>query len=80
VKGLFDLGSAGPTPTPGGVKFSYISTHWAKDFIDRLAKMNIVSGFPNGSFKPDDSLTRAQYAALLAKAFELVPRREAADF
>jgi hypothetical protein len=42
--------------------------------------MNIVSGFPNGTFKPDDSLTRAQYATLLAKAFELVPRREAADF
>jgi hypothetical protein len=42
--------------------------------------MNFVSGFPNGTFKPDDSLTRAQYAALLAKAFELLPRREAADF
>jgi hypothetical protein len=42
--------------------------------------MNIVSGFPKGTFKPDDSLTRAQYAALLANAFELVPRREAADF
>jgi len=42
--------------------------------------MNIVSGFPNGTFKPDDSLTRAQYAALLAKAFELVPRREATVF
>ena len=42
--------------------------------------MNIVSGFPNSSFKPDDSLTRAQYATLLAKGFELLPRREAADF
>jgi len=42
--------------------------------------MNIVSGFPNGSFKPDESLTRVEYAALLAKAFELLPRREAADF
>jgi hypothetical protein len=28
----------------------------------------------------DESLTRDQYAALLAKAFELVPRRQAADF
>ncbi|MEG4345828.1 DUF1565 domain-containing protein [Microcoleus sp. A003_D6] len=86
VKGLFELGNVtptptpAPTPTPGGVKFSDISTHWAKDFIDRLAKMNIVSGFPNGTFKPDESLTRAQYAALLAKAFELVPRREATVF
>ncbi len=84
VKGLFELGNVTPTPTPtptpGGVKFSDISTHWAKDFIDRLAKMNIVSGFPDGTFKPDQSLTRAQYAALLAKAFELAPRREATVF
>ncbi|MGE5660444.1 MAG: DUF1565 domain-containing protein [Actinomycetota bacterium] len=69
-----------PTPTPTGERFSDISGHWAKDFIERLAGMNIISGFPNGTFKPDDSLTRAQYAALLAKAFELTPRREATSF
>ncbi|AFZ06009.1 parallel beta-helix repeat protein [Oscillatoria nigro-viridis PCC 7112] len=81
VKGLFDLGNVTTaTPTPGGLKFSDISTHWAKDFIDRLAKMNIVSGFPNGTFQPYEIVTRAQYAAVLAKAFELVPRREATVF
>ncbi len=92
VKGLFELGAAGPTPTPtpaptptptptpGGTKFTDITTHWAKDFIERLAQMNIVSGFPNATFGPDRSLTRAQYAALLAKAFELAPRRQAANF
>ncbi|MEG4114321.1 MULTISPECIES: DUF1565 domain-containing protein [unclassified Microcoleus] len=80
VKGLFDLGNVTPTPIPGKLQFSDISTHWAKDFIDRLAKMNIVSGFPNGTFQPYEIVTRAQYAAMLAKAFELVPRREAAVF
>ncbi|MEG3907867.1 DUF1565 domain-containing protein [Microcoleus sp. w1-18aA5] len=80
VKGLFDLGNVTPTPTPGKLQFSDISTHWAKDFIDRLAKMNIVSGFPNGTFQPYEIVTRAQYAAMLAKAFELVPRRDATVF
>ncbi|WP_333258687.1 DUF1565 domain-containing protein [Microcoleus sp. S13_C5] len=80
VKGLFDLGNVTPTTAPGGLKFSDISTHWAKDFIDRLAKMNIVSGFPNGTFQAYEIVTRAQYAAMLAKAFELVPRREATVF
>ena len=69
-----------PAPTPSGIVFSDISTHWAKDFIERLAKMKIISGFPNGTFKPDQGLTRAQYAALLAKAFELAPRRDATNF
>ncbi|MBD1811258.1 DUF1565 domain-containing protein [Microcoleus vaginatus DQ-U2] len=80
VKGLFDLGNVTPTPTPAKLQFSDISTHWAKDFIDRLAKMNIVSGFPNGNFQAYEIVTRAQYAAMLAKAFELVPRREATVF
>ena len=87
VKGLFELGNITPTPIPTptptptpGTNFTDISTHWAKDFIDRLAKMNIVNGFPDGTFKPDRNLTRAEYAALLARAFELAPRREATVF
>lgn len=42
--------------------------------------MNIINGFPDGTFKPDESLSRAQYAALLARAFQLAPRREATVF
>lgn len=38
VKGLFDVGSAGPTPTPGGVKFSDISTHAGQEFYPSLGK------------------------------------------
>ena len=45
-----------------------------------MAAKDIVSGFPDGTFKPNDSLTRAQYAALLAKAFELTPRRAGTTF
>lgn len=40
----------------------------------------MIKGFPDRTFKPDDNLTRAQYAALLARAFELAPRREATIF
>lgn len=69
-----------PTPVPGGAKFNDIASHWARTFIERLADMAIISGFPDGSFKPDATLTRAQHAAMLMKAFELAPIREATAF
>lgn len=69
-----------PTPVPGGAKFNDIGSHWARTFIERLADMGIISGFPDGSFKPDATLTRAQHAAMLMKAFELTPIREATGF
>lgn len=69
-----------PTPVPGGAKFNDIPSHWARTFIERLADMGIISGFPDGSFKPDATLTRAQHAAMLMKAFTLTPIREATAF
>lgn len=69
-----------PSPTPISVKFVDITNHWAKEFIERLATLGIVSGFPDQTFQPDQSLTRAQFAALLAKAFDFPGKRENALF
>ncbi|MGF1602355.1 MAG: S-layer homology domain-containing protein [Thermosynechococcaceae cyanobacterium] len=47
------------------VSFSY----WARPFIEKLAEKNIIKGFPDGSFKPDEPVTRAQFAAIVRQAF-----------
>ncbi|RUR73320.1 hypothetical protein DSM107007_54560 [Nostoc sp. PCC 7120 = FACHB-418] len=39
-----------------------------------------MSGFPDGTFKPDATMTRAQYAALLVKAFNPSPNRAVIRF
>ncbi|MGQ4648708.1 S-layer homology domain-containing protein [Lyngbya aestuarii] len=44
------------------------SNYWAKDFIEELSDKGIIAGFPDGSFRPNASVTRAQYAAMLRKA------------
>jgi parallel beta-helix repeat protein len=56
-------------PDPYLPSFKDIEHHWAKNFIRRLASLDFISGFPDSSFKPDQPLTRSQYAALLVKAF-----------
>ncbi len=45
--------------------------HWASDYIDELVSQSVVSGYDNGNFGPDDSLTRAQMAKIAVLAFGL---------
>ncbi len=53
-------------------------SHWARAYIDALAERGIVSGFSEDkTFRPDDPVTRVQFAAMVNKAFSsLPPRRE----
>ncbi len=60
--------------------FTDISGHWAEPFIRGLASMNLTHGFADGSYQPDQPMTRAQYAALVAVAFNPTPKRPAPDF
>jgi hypothetical protein len=49
--------------------FSDTRSHWARPFIDTLADRQIIAGFPDGTFKPDAPVTRAQFAAIVKNAF-----------
>ena len=60
--------------------FSDIQNHWAKPFIQALLDKGLITGFSNGTFRPDDKMTRAQYAALLVKAFNPTAKRDATQF
>lgn len=55
--------------------FSDIQNHWARLFITALAQRGIVSGSPNGIYRPDNSLTRAEFAAFVANAFPRVTQK-----
>jgi uncharacterized lipoprotein YddW (UPF0748 family) len=59
------------TPTT----FSDIQNHWARLFIEALSQRGIVTGYPNNTFRPDNSVTRAEFATILAKAFPKVPKK-----
>ncbi|HBL11824.1 MAG TPA: hypothetical protein DD379_10520, partial [Cyanobacteria bacterium UBA11162] len=57
-----------------------IQDHWAAEFIRRLSSLNLITGFADGSFKPDAPLNRSQYAALIVKVFNPNPIRPATQF
>ena len=50
---------------------SDIADHWAKDSIERWVDAGVIGGYPDGSFNPNGSITRAEFATILAKAFGL---------
>ncbi len=53
--------------------FSDIQNHWAQECIRQLASRNIIRGYEDGSFRPNAPVTRAEFAALLSRAFPKVP-------
>lgn len=46
-------------------KFSDIKGHWAESVINEVAKKGIINGFTDGTFRPDEPLTRGQAAVLI---------------
>ncbi|MBG1262788.1 DUF1565 domain-containing protein [Nostoc commune] len=68
--------------TPGGpVAFKDVpANYWAKAYIEALASQNIIAGFPDGSFKPNDPVTRAQFATIVTKALTPATKRTAIKF
>jgi hypothetical protein len=59
---------------------SDVAGNWAEPFIKALVEKDIIKGYPDGTFKPDQPVTRAEFAALLSKAFPLEPIRGARRF
>ncbi len=44
--------------------------YWAYDAISGLSEKNIVSGYQDNTFRPDDFVTRAEFATMAVKALE----------
>lgn len=54
--------------------------YWAKAYIEALASQQIIAGFPDGTFKPNDPVTRAQFATIITKALTPPAKRAAINF
>lgn len=50
--------------------FNDVKDHWAKDAIDKLNGNKNVSGYPDGTFKPNEKITRAEAVTILNSVFD----------
>ncbi|MGM0456782.1 MAG: WG repeat-containing protein [Cyanobacteriota bacterium] len=52
-----------------GQSFRDTSDHWGGDCISQLAAENALNGYPDGSFRPNHPVTRAEFAVLMLNSF-----------
>lgn len=53
-----------------------LANHWASKEIAIAAKMGWINGYPDGSFRPDATITRAEMITMINRALNRVPSAE----
>ncbi len=48
------------------------SGHWAGDAVNRIAQLGIVTGFPDGTFRGNESFTRYQAALVISRLLDVI--------
>ena len=60
----------------GAHLFPDIDGHWAQDYIDQAGSAGLVNGYPDGTFGPDRSITRAEAVTLVNRTLDRHPDPE----
>lgn len=63
--------AANPFQAQAATQFSDVNSHWAKKEIMYLSDLNIIGGYPDGTFNPNEPITRSQASAMLIKALKI---------
>jgi hypothetical protein len=53
------------------MNFKDIKGHWAEINIQQLVKLGAINGYPDNTFKPNNSITRAEFVTVIVNAFNL---------
>ena len=58
--------------TTSNTSFSDVSQDaWYYDTVNKLSTLGIINGYPDGTFKPDNTLTRGEFIKMLAMVAEI---------
>ena len=60
----------------GGKTFSDLYGHWSKTYVELAAGNGWIAGYPDGSFRPDQKITRAETVTMINRVLERVPAKE----
>ncbi len=60
--------AVGEQPSTTETAFSDVDDNWAKGFIQRASELGIITGYPDGTFKPEQLITRQEIAVMIVKA------------
>jgi Tfp pilus assembly protein PilF len=62
-----------PAPGPAGpVAPTDIASHWARNAIELVMRLNLMDAYPDGKFRPDEPVTRAGLATTLEQVLSVI--------
>lgn len=64
-------GSASGSTGTKKIALNDISGHWAQAAIEQAVAQGIVTGYVDATFRPNERVTRAEFAAMLSRALKL---------
>jgi|GEM_PF-5651314 len=67
-----------PAKTDGGYK-DVKATDWYAPYVSAAKSYGLISGYPDGSFRPKQTITRAEAVAIVGKAWTLAGKTAASD-
>ena len=67
---------AAAAPGSGSKSLSDIQGHWAQQEIETAIASGWVDGYPDGTFQPEKTITRAEFTKMLLDAIHLTPDSE----
>lgn len=53
------------------LKFKDMKNHWAREDVEYMGEKEIISGYENGMFYPDNNISRAEFAVLITRTMGL---------
>ncbi|MEB3179730.1 MAG: S-layer homology domain-containing protein [Nostocaceae cyanobacterium] len=62
--------------TQANANFPDTQNHWAQPFIQRLAARNIIVGYLDGTYRPNQPVKRDEFAAIIRQAFNQERERQ----
>jgi hypothetical protein len=66
---MFTIVAGFGAPQANAANLKDISGHWAQSQIENLVNKDIIKGYPDNTFRPENSITRAELAVMVNKAF-----------
>ncbi|WP_165861243.1 S-layer homology domain-containing protein [Paenibacillus paeoniae] len=67
---VFAVSQSTNVPTYPTIKLIDIAGHWSESAIFQALRNGIVTGYPDGTFKPNHTVTRAEFTVMLMKALK----------
>ncbi len=61
---------------PEPAKWTDMQNHWAQQAVAAASGRGIIDGYPDGSFRPDQTVNRMEFAVMLARALKLEPQQD----